>query len=259
MRVTVISHPVQRHGPLHRILIPAAVLRHTWLRSPFLTGYGTITGSRADLLRLAALCRLAAISPHSAVHVPARANEILGDLEHWFTGHRPLDLLIARRDAGLRASAWPGLRASARRRAGTARRHTADTPAPRPPVDLWSREWTPPRRLTLAEHAETLVVTAASWSLHQVGDQLTVAGEAIATNKDVHRLGQALLATFTPVLHGGGGAADKLELDVYAREPIFHKARWASGAPPRAGSPTSSTAAGSPAAPRTPRTAGSAG
>ncbi|GAA2831563.1 hypothetical protein [Crossiella cryophila] len=232
MRLPVISHPVRRHGSLHRILIPAAALRHTWLRSPFLTGYGKITASRADLLRLGALFRLAAISPHSAVHLPLRANQVPEDLAHWFTDHRPADLLIAHRDAGLRASAWPGLRASTRRRATQADRQTATTPAARPDPDPHSRDFSADRRLALSEHAETLLITAPGQGLHQVGDLLSQAGEAVATHRDIHRNGFALLSSLTPVLRGGGGAPDELEIDIYAREPIFHKARWAASATP---------------------------
>ncbi|MGO1053761.1 hypothetical protein [Crossiella sp. CA198] len=239
MRLPVISHPVRRHGPLHRILIPVAALRHTWLRSPFLTGYGKITGSRADLLRLGALFRLAAISPHSAVHVPLRANPLPEHDWFWFHGHRPKDLLIARRDAGLRASAWPELRTSTRRRATQAARQTAVTPAARPDPDRWSRDWTADRRLVLSEHAETLLITAPAWSLHQVGDVFSEAGEAVATHRDIHRDGFALLSSLTPLLRGGGGSPDQLEIDIYAQEPIFHKAHWAAtAARRRAGSPT---------------------
>ncbi|MFD7652425.1 hypothetical protein ACFV4N_00390 [Actinosynnema sp. NPDC059797] len=69
MRSSVIAHPVVHRAPLHRVLVPAARLRDTRAGS---TDHRCVplTGSRADLLRLGALVRLAAVSRHSAVHVP---------------------------------------------------------------------------------------------------------------------------------------------------------------------------------------------
>ncbi|MFD1147805.1 hypothetical protein [Saccharothrix hoggarensis] len=134
MRLSVIAHPVVRHAPLHRVLVPAARLRNLWVRPPEpITGMAAVTGSRADLVRLGALVRLAATSRHSALFIPARDN--VPPEELWRMGHaRPADLLVVRRDVGLRPSDWPGVRRALRR--STARPARVDEVFTEPDVAL---------------------------------------------------------------------------------------------------------------------------
>lgn len=220
MRLSVIAHPVVRHAPLHRVLVPAARLRNLWVRPPEpVVGVAAVTGSRADLLRLGALVRLAATSRHSALFVPARDNVPVEEL--WRMGHaRPVDLLVVRRDVGLRPSAWPAVRRALRR--STARPGRFTTPPARAD-EVWRRwEWTGPHRIALAEHASTLVVSSTGRSLHRLGDVLTEAGELVAADRDVHRHGHAHLTGLRTVF-----TEPDVALDVYGHDPIFHRRRWA--------------------------------
>lgn len=198
MRLSVIAHPVAHRAPLHRVLVPAARLRDTRVGS---TDHRCVplTGSRADLLRLGALVRLAAVSRHSAVHVPL--------------GTGP-DLVVVRRDAGLRPSAWPEVRAEVRR--SRARPAATRTPAPRPPRAETSE------RVVLTEYAATAFLVGDARSLFLVGDTLTRAGEALASSRWVHRRGVAHLDGLTSAF---GGPDD--ELDIVGQDPIFHRSRWA--------------------------------
>ncbi|WP_370941854.1 hypothetical protein AB5J62_22360 [Amycolatopsis sp. cg5] len=221
MRLSALAHPVAGHGRLCRVLVPDARLRNTWVRPPTLTGYGKITGCRADLLRLGALIRMAASSPHSAVHVPLRKNDLADEIAYWFRDVEPVDLLIIRKDIGLRPSAWPELRAGFRRRASEARPLTLRTPEPRAPHYIQDD------RISLTEHAGTLMISGPASALHQVGDVMTEAGELIASNRDIHQWGHAILSSLTWILRGDGGAPQGTEFDIYGLDPIFHKARWA--------------------------------
>ncbi|MEU5695375.1 hypothetical protein [Actinosynnema sp. NPDC020468] len=207
-------------GLLRRVLVPSAVLRSTWVLSTGLRDYGHLTADRADLLRIGACARLAAISPHSAVHVPLRGNPVPGELTGWFADWPPADLLFVREDVGFRPSAWPTVRTGTRRRPRAARAHTARTPPAREPG---RREWSAPL-VRLAEHGGTLVVSSSASGLHEVADLITAAGEAVATARDVHRHGHAVLASLTPVLDDRHGFR---EFDVYGLDPIFHRSRWA--------------------------------
>jgi hypothetical protein len=223
MRLQVIAHPVPRHAPLHRVLVPAARLRNLWVRPPEpITGAAAVTGSRADLLRLGALVRLAATSRHSALFIPARDNVPAGEL--WRMGDaRPVDLLVVRRDVGLRPSAWPAVRRALRR--STARPARFGTPPARVGEVWHAWEWTGPHRITLAEHACTLVVSGTGRSLHRLGDVVTEAGELVAVERDVHRHGHAHLTGVRGVF-----TEPDVSLDVYGRDPIFHQRRWARAA-----------------------------
>jgi hypothetical protein len=186
---------VVRHAPLHRVLVPAAPLRNLWVRPPEpIIGMATVTGTRADLLRLGALVRM-------------------GDA-------RPVDLLVVRRDVGLRPSGWPGVRRALRR--STARPGRFTTPPARTD-EVWREwEWTGSHRITLAEHASTLVVSSTGRSLHRLGDLFTEAGELVAADREIHRHGHAHLTGLRTVF-----TEPDVALDVYGRDPIFHKSRWA--------------------------------
>ncbi|NUT48240.1 MAG: hypothetical protein HOV94_13165 [Saccharothrix sp.] len=219
MRLSVVAHPVVRHAPLHRVLVPTARLRNLLVRGPSpVTGVASVTGSRADLLRLGAFVRLAATSGHSALFVPARDNEPRD--EWWQADRPPVDLLVVRHDVGLRPSGWPAVRRALRR--STARPGVMRTPPARV-GEVWREwEWTGPHRLGLTEHAATLVVAGTGRSLHRLGDLLTEAGELLAADRDVHRHGHAHLTGMRRVF-----SDPEVSLDVYGLDPIFHKSRWA--------------------------------
>ena len=76
--------------------------------------------------------------------------------------------------------------------------------------------------IALAEHASTLVVSSTGRSLHRLGDVLTEAGELVAADRDVHRHGHAHLTGLRTVF-----TEPDVALDVYGRDPIFHRRRWA--------------------------------
>ncbi|KUM74094.1 hypothetical protein [Streptomyces curacoi] len=93
-----------RTGPYeHRVVQPWQPLRHTSLRAP--DPIGLLLGDHDGLNRLAGLFSFAAYSRHTIVHVPLR-DGIPVD-EGW---GEPVDLVLAHDTAGLRPSAWPGLR-----------------------------------------------------------------------------------------------------------------------------------------------------
>jgi len=78
MRLHVTSHPVaDPERRLARVLTPSQPLRNTYIY-PSTYRIGEFRSNRADLLRLGALIRVAAASPHSAVHIPVPA----GGAEH---------------------------------------------------------------------------------------------------------------------------------------------------------------------------------
>jgi hypothetical protein len=95
MRLRMRVHYVSGNTRLQRVVMTAAPLRHT----------------RADLLRLGALFRLAAVSPHSAVFVPLRANRVGEWVAPWADSQGLADLAIVRRNVHLRPSNWPSIRA----------------------------------------------------------------------------------------------------------------------------------------------------
>lgn len=210
MRLRVVEYPVAGAGRrLNRILTPAAPLRSTYVH-PIVVHWGFIQSSRADILRLGALVRLAAVSPHTAVHIPAPPDAA----DHPdFLGRTPTALLVARDDTGLRPSDWPRLRARTHHGPVPGTPRTVTTPAPRSPVQRprWSTARHPER---MAEHAGTLFVTARPSALFAIGDELTDAGELVAADRDIHRHGEALLTEVLP------------DLGLIAVEPIFHKSRW---------------------------------
>lgn len=227
MRLRLTAYPVSGSGQLERVLTPRHPLRNLWVRSPAFDAYGMITGSRADLLRLGALIRLAAISGHSAIHLPLAANALPADVAWWFRdGEHPVDLLIVRSDIGLRPSAWPSIRRRIHKGQTHRRPLTARTPVPRP-VRI-TKPWEPGTQVSLTTHATTLVMSGPASSLHLVADTVTAAGEWLAGDRHIHRHGQAILSTLTPLVRDGN-AGRPTELDIYGRDPIFHRRRWTAG------------------------------
>ncbi|MFD8749731.1 hypothetical protein ACFV0O_01895 [Kitasatospora sp. NPDC059577] len=223
MRLRVTSHPVAgtTGSGLSRILSTGPMLRNTFVLPPD-RQVGYLNASRADLLRLGALFRVAATSPHSAVHVPVppggRPTSSLGGES------RPLPMLLAREDTGLRPSDWPDLR-RAMRRASTPLTVTA--PAARPPErpdDVRRRADRHPARF--AEHAATIVITARAELLFWIGDWLTDVGDGVARDGHVHRHGESFLGDIVGFFDPEGTNRPMHAFCVVAVEPIFHRARW---------------------------------
>lgn len=174
-----------------------------------------LISSRADLLRLGAWIRIAAVSPHSILHIPCRSNP------HPFAGGCDppslVDLVIVRSDAGLRPSAWKAVRG--RLRLGRPAVFQAPHARPEKPYRQW--EWTKQRLIRMAEHAGTLILTAPGWSLLDLGDTVTEAGELVAGSRDIHRHGQAHLVGLAGMLSGGG--SNPHEFDIVGNDPLFHR------------------------------------
>ncbi|MCT9933697.1 hypothetical protein N5079_26125 [Planotetraspora sp. A-T 1434] len=210
-------------GRLRRVLLPDFSLRNTWVRSPDQDGYGMLTSSRADFLRLGALVRLAADSPHSAVFIPCGANSVPHPM-WWFNHQPPMDLVIVRHDVGLPPSAWKAVRMRCRRQTAEIRTMTTAPAVTTGEPEQW--EWSHERLLCLTTYANTLVVAAPAWSLRHLAGMLTDAGELIASDRDIHRYGEAALTTLTYVIRDGGGVPGGNEFDIYGRDPIFHKSHW---------------------------------
>ncbi|MGW4808555.1 hypothetical protein [Kitasatospora sp. NPDC004272] len=227
MRLRVTGRPVTAAAGAHlaRVLDTGPMLRSTFFHPPDLR-VAFLYGSRADLLRLGALFRLAATSPHSALHVPAPPGPAPMNA-------RTTPLLVAREDTGLRPSDWPALRRGAHRGAAPL---TVTAPAPRPAerTDAVHRlsERHPAR---YAEHADTSFVLARPEVLFWMGDSLTAAGEAVATDRELHRKGESYqndwVGFFVPEHADGPMHA----LCVVAADPIFHRARWQRRPAPGAG------------------------
>lgn len=210
-------HQVRWRGRDGRVLAPARPLTGIVVISPVTQRNGMLVGSRADLLRLGAWIRMAAVSPHSIVYVACRSNP------HPFGGWREApdlaDLVIVRSDVGLRPSAWKSVRAQLR--SGHPGRLRAPEPRPEEPYRQWV--WTTRRQIAFAEHAATLVLTAPAPSLLELGDTVTAAGDLIAGSRDIHRHGQAHLVGLAPILRGGGDYPH--EFDIVGHDPLFHKRR----------------------------------
>lgn len=218
MRLRVTAYAVADPGRrLRRILTPAPPLRNTRVH-PIVIHWGSIWSSRADILRLGALARLAAVSPHTVVHVPApsKASDRID-----FAGRAPTALVLAREDAGLRLSDWPRLRARTHHGPVPGTPKTVTAPAPRSPGERSGGDRkrfsaAHPERMT--EYAGTLFVTAHPRTLFALGDSLTDLGETIATDRHIHKHGESLLADVLP------------DMGLIAVEPIFHKSRWRNAA-----------------------------
>ncbi|QKW24073.1 hypothetical protein HUT16_04010 [Kitasatospora sp. NA04385] len=218
LRVTslpVTGRPVATGSHLGRVLDTGPMLSGTFFHPPD-HHVAFLYASRADLLRLGALFRLAATSPHSALHVPTPPGP--GPMDA-----RTTSLLVARADTGLRPSDWPALRRAPRR---TAAPLTVTAPAPRPadrPDDVRRLADRHPARF--AEHAGTSFILARPELLFWMGDSLTEAGESVATDREIHRRGESYrndwVGFFTPEYTD----APMHALCVVAADPIFHHSR----------------------------------
>ncbi|WP_395292319.1 hypothetical protein ACF9IK_00915 [Kitasatospora hibisci] len=183
---------------------------------------GYLKASRADLLRLGALFRIAATSSHSAIHIPVPPDA--PPVPFVGGGIRPLPVLLAREDTGLRPSDWPDLRRRMRRASAPL---TVTAPAARPPdrpEDVRRRADRHPARY--AEHAATIVLTARAELLFRIGDRLTAAGDLVAQDRHVHRHGEGFLDDIVDFFDPEGTDRPMHAFCVVAVDPIFHKARW---------------------------------
>jgi hypothetical protein len=178
--------------------------------------------NRADLLRLGALFRVAATSPHSAIHIPAPPDAPPMSVYDRHT--HALPLLLAREDTGLRPSDWPRLRQAVHHSSTPL---TVTAPAARPPDrpdDVVRRSDRHPARFT--QHAATIVITAAAELLFWIGDWLTDVADGIAQDRHVHRRGESFLGDMVGFFDPHGTNDPMHAFCVVAVEPIFHKARW---------------------------------
>ncbi|WP_081952182.1 hypothetical protein [Kitasatospora phosalacinea] len=216
MRLRVTSRPVAAGARLSRVLDTGPMLRDTFFHPPD-HRVAFLYASRADLLRLGALFRLAATSPHSALHVPAPPGP--GPVDA-----RTTPLLVARADTGLRPSDWTALRRGPYR-GGTPLTVTA--PAPRPterPDAVRRRADRHPARF--AEHAGTSFVLARPEILFWMGDLLTEAGESVAGDREIHRRGESHRNDWVGFFDPERTDDPMHALCVVAADPIFHRARW---------------------------------
>jgi hypothetical protein len=212
-----------------RVLVPADPLAHTWVFSPCFDSYGMVWSNRADLLRLGALFRLAAVSPHSVAHIPAPETEPIGPVAYRRRIQGPVPLVIARSSACLRPSQWTQIR----RELGPGTPKSMRAPAPWP-FGGRSDGRSDGKRITplrLTEHAATLFVVGPAATLFRVGDRLTEAGDRVATSPRVHRHGEDILTTLSDLIadtkRGSGDQRERrFEWDVYVHESIFHRAHW---------------------------------
>jgi hypothetical protein len=222
MRLRLTSHSVADPGSgLSRILSTGPMLRNTFVYPPA-SRVGYLNASRADLLRLGALFRVAATSSHSAIHIPvppdAEPMACAGNDTY------PLPVLLAREDTGLRPSDWPNLRHRMRRASAPLRVTAPPARSPDRPDDLRRRADRRPARF--AEHAATIVITARAELLFWIGDWITAAGDGVAQDRRVHQHGESLLGDLAGFFDPGGTNDPMHAFCVVAVEPIFHKARW---------------------------------
>ncbi|MFF0413125.1 hypothetical protein ACFYUY_22120 [Kitasatospora sp. NPDC004745] len=222
MRLQVTSHPVADPGSgLSRILSTGPMLRNTFVHPPD-HHVGYLRVSRADLLRLGALFRVAAASSHSAIHIPvppgARPTAPAGG------DTRPLPVLLAREDTGLRLSDWPDLRHRMRRGSAPLSVTAPAARAPDRPDDVRRRADRHPARF--AERAGTIVITARAEVLFWIGDWLTAVGDRVAQDPHVHRHGESFLGDMVGFFDPGRTDRPMHAFCVVAVEPIFHRDRW---------------------------------
>jgi hypothetical protein len=215
VRLPSVVHHVRWGSRSGRVLIPARRLTGTVVIPPLSARDGMLVSSRADLLRLGAWIRMAAVSPHSIVYIPCRSNG--HPAVSWSRVKAPVDLVIVRSDAGLRPSVWKAVRGQLRH--GRPALLRAPQPRRRALDHRW--EWTGPHQVRMTEYAATLLVTSTARSLLDLGDTATEAGDLIATSRQIHRHGSAHLIGVTGALDTTTGA--DLEFDIVGHDPLFHR------------------------------------
>ncbi len=223
MRLRMRVHHVSGAHRLRRVVTVAAALRRTHITKVLWQHSGALISCRADLLRLGAVFRLAAASPHSAVFLPLRANPVGTWEAHWAGGHGLADLVIVRQDVHLRPSAWHSVRA--RLGGGAGRLSAVLTPAPRPSVHNQDWDWQR-QLLSVAEHGDTMLLSGRPEALFHAGDELTRCGNEVAVNRDIRRYGgPALLGQFNGPGHRTGRRDASWECMILAVDEYFHRNR----------------------------------
>jgi hypothetical protein len=216
-------HQVSRTTRLQRVLVPAQPLRNCFLTDFLGHQSGALIGSRADLLRLGALFRLAAASPHSAVYLPLRANGPTYTTGTWVDDQGFVDLVVHRSDTALAPSAWPQLRARLRRGPKPGSPATIHAPRPREGRPLFPDLVD----LNARSHAATIFFSGVPATLFYYGDELTWVGEQVASNREIRRFGgPALLSDFTGPDRKPGRRDGSWECMIMAYDSIFHRNRW---------------------------------
>jgi hypothetical protein len=219
MRLRVRVHPVSRGTTLQRVISTSALDR-TSITTMLWQHSGAIFSCRADLLRLGALFRLAAAGPHSAIYLPLRDNTPSESAANWVGGGRELaDLVVVRRDAHLRPSTWPQLRARLRRGAPATMRAAAPRPRPdgRPKIDTRDE-------IRVYECASTVLMSASAQVLLDAGDELTWCADQVAISPDIHRFGGPVaFSQFNGAewARGPGRRDQSWECMVLAEDPSF--------------------------------------
>ncbi|MEU7038094.1 hypothetical protein ABZ958_31070 [Streptomyces sp. NPDC046237] len=213
-----------RTGPLeHRVVQPWHPLRHTTLNDPLGERWGYLLGDHDGLSRLAALFSFAAFSRHTIVHVPLRES-----LPRTFAPGVPVDLVLAHPSAGLRPSAWPGLRARLRDgRPLTVRTHEERTAAHAADwhAEWERRHWRATQWLRPDVHARTLFLFGGR-------DVFAAAATAVGTaagfgplEKRARQGHDALVASLTPYLEPDH-RWDRPEIDIgFQAHPPLHRFR----------------------------------
>jgi hypothetical protein len=222
MRLRMRVHHLSDRDPLRRVLVPAAPLSRTHITKVHWRHSGALIASRADLLRLGALFRLAATSPHSAVYLPLHENAQSEAVADWDIGQRLADLVVVRTEASLRPSAWPALRARLRRGPNATVPATMRAPAARPRPESGP----PASPLRATEHADTLLLSGSARTLLDAGDEFTWCGDQVAINTDIHRFGgPALLSQFNGPDRRPGRRDGSWHFMVLAEDRLFHRHR----------------------------------
>jgi hypothetical protein len=233
MRLPMRVHHLPGHGTPRQVLVPVVPLSRLHVTKVLWRYSGALIGSRADLLRLGALFRLAAVSPQSVVYLPLRQNAQSEAASAWNATQGLADLVIARREAALRPSAWPAHRVRLRHGPKAEARTTMLAPAPRLLAQPEDRrpvpDWELVRyRLRLSEHADTLFLSGSAQALHDAGDELTWCGDQVAVNANIHRFGgPTMLSQFNGPDRRAGRRDASWEMMVLAEDQIFHRSRWA--------------------------------
>ncbi|WP_144125661.1 hypothetical protein [Catellatospora sichuanensis] len=195
LRVRV--HAVPGQSRLRRVVVPDPPLRDTHQSLLLWQHTGALTASRADLWRLGALFRLAAVSPHTAVHVPLRRNPRDEHAEFWSREQGLGDLLIMRGDVGLRPAHWTALRTRLGRGPRPGRLAFMSVPPPRPPVAEPGWDWRE-HALGVHEHGDTVFWSGTARALYAAGDDLTWCSGQVSRHVDIRRHGgPALLSQWT--------------------------------------------------------------
>jgi hypothetical protein len=176
-------------------------------------GYGSLAGSRDDLLRLGAWVRVAATAPDTVVFLPLSVRRGSGrDIVHL---RRSVDLVIGR-IGGVPDLPWhPGL--------GPGR------PISVPVPDAGAVQ--SPAEPTVDGNRRTLVVTGTEQTLMNLGHLLAAAGEATRGQREIRRDGAAHLVRLR-------GAGRRWEFDVIGVDPTFQRRRWSVAVPTARRMPT---------------------